>query len=89
MEGNGWFLQTRSLAYIEGNENSIDILFKSSLPGDSLYGSAERYEEEELMLTLSYDGTQLISSWHALRNEHPVFIESVEEIKGIYFDKIH
>lgn len=27
LEGNGWFLQTRSLANIEGDENSIDILF--------------------------------------------------------------
>ena len=89
LEGDGWFLQTRSLAYIEGDENSIDILFKSSLPGDSLYGRAERYEEDELMLTLSYDGSELISSWYALRNEHPIFIESEEEIKGIYFDKIH
>ena len=87
LEGNGWFLQTRSLAYIEGNEKSIDILFKSSLPGDSLYGRAERYEEGELMLTLSYDGSELISTWCALRNEHPVFIESEEEIKGIYFEK--
>lgn len=88
LEGNGWFLQTRSLAYIEGDENSIDILFKSSLPGDSLYGVAERYETDELMLTLSYDGSELISTWHVLRKEHPIFSESEEEIKGSYFQKI-
>ncbi|MDE7283960.1 MAG: hypothetical protein K2N85_10335 [Lachnospiraceae bacterium] len=88
LEGNGWFLQTRSLAYVEGDENSIDIIFKSSLPGDSLYGMVERYEEDELMLTLSYDDSELISSWHVLRKEHPIFIESVEEIKGIYFEKL-
>ncbi|MBD5494205.1 MAG: hypothetical protein HDR12_07480 [Lachnospiraceae bacterium] len=88
LEGNGWFLQTRSLAYVEGDENSIDIIFKSSLPGDSLYGIVERYEEDELMLTLSYDDSELISSWHVLRKEHPIFTESEEEIKDIYFEKL-
>lgn len=88
LEGNGWFLQTRSLAYVEGDENSIDIFFKSSLPGDSLYGIVERYEKDELMLTLSYDDSELISSWHVLRKEHPIFIESEEEIKGVYFEKL-
>lgn len=85
--GNGWFLQTRSLAYIEGSENSIDIIFKGTLPGDSLYGRVERYEADELILTLSYDGSELISTWHALRREHPVLIECEEEIKGNYFKK--
>ncbi|MCI8775691.1 MAG: hypothetical protein HFI50_17635 [Lachnospiraceae bacterium] len=88
LEGNGWFLQTRSLAYIEGNENSIDIIFKNTLPGDSLYGREERYEVDELMLTLFYDGSELISTWHALRREHPVYIEGTKEIKGNYFEKI-
>ncbi|MCM1232911.1 MAG: DUF5991 domain-containing protein [Ruminococcus flavefaciens] len=87
LEGNGWFLQTRSLAYIEGDKNSIDIIFKSTLPGDSLYEYAERYETDELMLTLSYDDSELISTWYALRMEHPVFIESTEEIRGCYFKK--
>lgn len=87
LEGNGWFLQTRSLAYIEGNENSIDIIFKNTLPGDSLYGREDRYEADELMLTLVYDGSELITAWHALRREHPVYIESTEEIKGNYFEK--
>lgn len=88
LEGNGWFLQTRSLAYVEGNKNSIDIIFKSTLPGDSSYGSVERYETDELMLTLSYDDSELISIWHVLRKEHPIFYENTEEIKGSYFEKI-
>ena len=88
LEGNGWFLQTHSLAYIEGDKNSIDIIFKSSLPGDSLYGRVERYEEDELMLTFSYDGSELVTTWHVLRKEHPILIESEEEIKGIYFEKL-
>lgn len=85
LRGDGWFLQTKSLAYIKGNGNSIDIFFKETLPGDSLYGKTERYEEDELMVTLTHQGSELYSVWHVLRREHPIFCEYKGEIEGIYF----
>lgn len=87
LRGEGWFLQTKSLASIKGNENSIDIFFKETLPGDSLYGIAERYEEDELMVTLTRQGLELYSVWHVLRQEHPILCENKGEIEGIYFVK--
>lgn len=89
LEGNGWFLQTRSLAYVVGNENSIDIIFRSSLPGDSLYVISERYKRNELLLTLTYNGSELQSTWHVLQGEEPVLSESGEKIEGVYFTEIY
>lgn len=87
LRGNGWFLQTRSLAYVEGDENSINIIFKQTLPGDYLYGRVERYEKDELLITLTYEKSELISSWYALQHEYPVWWDSEEPMKGIYFTK--
>lgn len=82
-------LQSRSLAYIKGNEESIDICFKSTLPGDSLYGISERYKKNELLLTLTYSDYELQTSWHALQEEEPVLGESEEKMEGAYFRKIY
>lgn len=82
-------LQSRSLAYIKGNEESIDICFKSTLPGDRLYGISERYNRNELLLTLTYSDSGLQSSWHTLQEEEPVLSESEEKMEGVYFTKIY
>lgn len=84
LRGDGWFLNTDSLAYIQGNKNTVDILFKKTLPGDHFFGEIERYDNNELMLTFTYDDSKLISTWHALRDEYPIFSEKME---GIYFEK--
>lgn len=85
LRGDGWFLQTKSLAYINGDKSSINIFFKETLPGDSLYGIVERYEEDTLMVTLTQQDGQLYSEWYALRQEHPVLCEDKGKIEGIYF----
>jgi len=85
--GNGWFLETRSLAYIKGDKNSIDIIFKQTLPGDSLYGVKERYDKDDLLITLTYDNSELQSSWYALQQEHPFLCDSEEQMEGTYFNK--
>lgn len=82
-------LQSRSLAYIKGNEESIDIYFKSTLPGDSLYGESERYKRNELLLTLTFSDSGLQSSWHALQGEEPVLREKEEMVEGTYFIEMY
>lgn len=44
-KGFSEILCSRTLAYITGNEESINIYFKKTLPGDSLYGTSERYKK--------------------------------------------
>ena len=82
-------LQSRSLAYIKGNGESIDIYFKRTLPGDSLFGISERYKSNELLLTLTYSDSGLQSTWHALQVEEPVQGGSQEKMEGIYFGEIY
>lgn len=84
LRGDGWFLNTDSLAYIKGNKKTVDILFKKTLPGDHFFGEIERYDSNELMLTFTYKDSKLISTWYALRDEYPIFCE---EMEGIYFEK--
>lgn len=84
-KGFSELLCSRSLAYIKGNEESIDIYFKRTLPGDSLYGTSERYKRNELLLTLTYSGSELQSTWRALQGEEPVLSGSEEKMEGIYF----
>lgn len=79
--------ETRSLGYVKGNENSIDIFFKEALPGDSLYEN-DRYKEDELLVVLSYADMELQTSWYAFRQEYPNLWEKEEGIEGIYFKKI-
>lgn len=79
--------ETRSLGYVKGNENSIDIFFKEALPGDSLYEN-DRYKEDELLVVLSYADMELQTSWYAFRQEYPDLWEKEEGIEGIYFKKI-
>lgn len=86
-ENDGWFTQTRTLAEVIGNKNRIDIVFKETLPGDSLYGICERYDEGEVLVTLYYENGSIQTAWGVLRNEHPVFTDNLEEIKGEYFIK--
>lgn len=86
-ENDGWFTQTRTLAKVVGNKNRIDIIFMETLPGDSLYGICERYDEGEVLVTLYYENGNIQTAWGVLRNEHPVFIDNLDEIKGKYFTK--
>lgn len=79
--------ETRSLGYVKGDKNSINIFFKDILPGDSLYEN-DRYKEDELLIALSYADKELQTSWYALRQEYPKLEEKGEEVKGIYFKKI-
>lgn len=88
LTGSGWFLSTRSLAYVEGDRNSIDIIFKQTLPGDSLYGEMERYEKDDLLITLTYNNSELYSLWYELQQEHPFLCDSEELMKGAYFIKL-
>lgn len=88
LTGDGWFTQKRSLGYVKGDENSIDIYFKQNMPGDSLYKEGiNRYEENELLITLSYVGSELHTSWHTLREAFPILCDIEGEIEGIYFEK--
>lgn len=83
------FLETRSLAYIKGDEDFIDIFFKGNLPGDSLYGIEKRYKEDELMLTLTRKEDGIYSTWYVLKQEHPVLCENGGATEGIYYMKLY
>ncbi len=83
------FLEMRSLAYIKGDGDSIDIFFKGNMPGDSLYGMEERYKEGELMLTLTRKEDGLYSAWYALKQEHPVLCEMENIAEDIYYIKLY
>lgn len=83
------FLETRSLAYIKGNEDSIDIFFKETLPGDSLYEMEKQYKEGELMLTFTRKETGLYTMWYALKQEHPVLCENESATEDIYYIKLY
>lgn len=86
LTGNGWQLQTRSLAYVEGDENSVQIYYLQTLPGDILYEAAERYDADELLITFTYDtDSKLQSLWGSLQREYPTF--SDERMEGAYFEK--
>lgn len=87
--GDGWFLQTRTLARVTGDKNSIDITFLENLPGDSLYeNNIERYEYgEELLHFERLKNGEMRTEWKALRNQHPVFSETDDKISGTYFEK--
>ncbi len=88
LTGDGWFTQKRSLGYVEGDNNSINIYFKENMPGDSLYQNGiDRYEEGELLITLSYVGSELHTSWHALRDAFLTLCDIEGEIEGVYFEK--
>lgn len=43
----------------------------------------------ELLLTLTYRDSELLSSWYALQEEEPVLGESEEKMEGVYFTKIY
>ena len=82
-------LQSRSLAYIKGDEESIDIYFRQTLTGDSLYGISERYKKNELLLRRTTSDSELQTLWYELQEEEPVLGESEEKVQGVYFTKIH
>lgn len=86
LSGDGWMLLTRSLACVKGDKNSIDIIFMDTLPQDKLY-AMDRYEEGELLLTLSYVDSKLHTTWHALKIENPSLSGMEGELEGIYFEK--
>lgn len=85
--GNGWMLCTRTLARIEGDENSIDILFTETLQGDTVYGKYERYDEDGLLLSLSRKEDIIQTSWGALRIESLLLSNCEDEVIGEYFRK--
>ncbi len=87
--GDGWFLDSQSLARVTGNKNKIDITFLKTLPSDPLYWYVhkERYTYGEMLVHLEFNGRELITEWGALKEEQ----ESVfgkEKVVGKYFEKI-
>lgn len=70
------YFYSRSLAYIKGNTNSIDIYFRSTLPGDSLYGAEERFNKNELMITLEHteNDSRIYSTWYVFNRENPIIL---------------
>ncbi len=88
ISNDGWFTQTRTLAYVIGNRHTIEIRFVETLPEDSLYGSVERYESEEILLKLTQNDMELQTDWGVLREEHPIFSVTDEEIVGVFFEKV-
>lgn len=87
VSSNGWQIESKSLAYVTGDETSIDLVFMETMPDDSLYGTCERYEKDDVLLSLSWQNGTLETNWKKLRNEHPAFIEIEDEIVGEYFLK--
>ena len=87
VSSNGWQIESKSLAYVTGDETSIDLVFMETMPDDSLYGTCERYEKDDVLLSLSWQNGTLETNWKKLCNEHPAFIEIEDEIVGEYFLK--
>lgn len=85
---NGWQICSESLARIEGNETSIDLVFIKTLPGDSSFGRSERYDKDSVLLSFTRKDEGIQTEWGLLRNEHPIFIERDDEIVGKYFFNI-
>ncbi len=86
IEGEGWQLQTRTLARVSGNQESINLYFEETLQGDSLYGTCERYDSSEKLLSFQ-KGEELKTTWVALKQEHPTFCNEEEDVTGIYFEQ--
>ncbi len=85
ISGDGRMLCSRTLARIEGDENSIDILFVETLPGDTAYGSYERFDKDECLFSLSHKEDIIQTSWGALQIESLFFSDRKDEIIGEYF----
>lgn len=88
LQGDGWFLETWTLGYVSGDDKKITITFLQTLPGDRLYGFCERYEKGEVLVQFEREGQKIITEWKALRDQHPIFIESEDAIMGSYFEKV-
>lgn len=88
IENNGWFTQTKILSDVIGNSKKIELIFKETLPGDSMYGIMERYNSGDALLYMEKDGDVLLTEWGILRVEHPVYAETDENIAGSFFEKI-
>lgn len=54
-----------------------------------MYGYFEAFENNSGVMnyTLTYENSELKSYWHALQKEYPVWCDSGEQMKGIYFTK--
>lgn len=89
INGDGWFLETRTSARVAGNQDSVDITFLETLPGDSLYeNNIQRYEYgEELLHLKRLENGEIRTEWGALRDQHPIFVEMEGKISGSYFEK--
>ncbi len=85
--GDGWWLCSRILARIEGDENSIDILFVETLPDDLSYGGVGQYGKDDRLLSFSRKEDMIQTNWGELRSEHPTFSDRKDEIIGEYFKK--
>lgn len=88
IEGEGWQLQTQTLATVSGNEEAVRLYFEETLPEDALYGVCERYDNSDKLLTFQKKGDVLETTWHGLKQEHPVFSEEEEEVTGSYFESV-
>ncbi|MBQ2936360.1 MAG: hypothetical protein IJD96_09020 [Lachnospiraceae bacterium] len=86
IEGEGEQLQTRSLARVRGSQESINLFFEETLQGDALYGTCERYDNLEKLLSFQ-KGEELKTTWVALKQEHPIFCDKEEDVTGIYFEQ--
>ena len=85
---DGWFTQTRILAEVTGDRFSIDIRFLETLPGDNLYGYAERFNKYDVLWTFEQNASGISTVWLSMRKEHPVLFEYDSEIKGLYFKRL-
>lgn len=85
LTGEQWKSHTRSLAYVKGDDKLINIYFLQTLPGDMLYGQSMRYNKNDLLMTFTYNNSELQSIWGALQKEYSSSID--EKMEGIYFVK--
>lgn len=88
IEGEGWQLQTQTLATVSGNQEAVRLYFEETLPEDALYGVYERYDNSDKLLTFQKKGDVLETTWHGLKQEHPVFSEEEEDVTGSYFESV-
>lgn len=92
INGDGWFLETRSLAKVTGDEDSIDIIFLGNAVDDPLYErNIQRYEYgEELVHFERLESGEINTEWKSLRDQHPFsfWVDAEEGISGIYFAKV-
>jgi len=76
---DGWQTLRRLKARVEGDNDSIQLIFDSYLPDNDF----ELFSTGDVLLTLTKRGSKIITKWGKIK---PIVRENEKE--GVYFNKV-